>query len=64
MIHLTPEQVKAAQQQKERLRLVNPQTDEVFVLIRQDIYELTGMILKKWDDPDDDDLIEAPLIAR
>ena len=55
MIELTPEQAKAVAQQKEPVRLVNPDTKEVFVLIRQDVYELTGKILTKWDDPEDDD---------
>ena len=64
MIQLTSEQAMAVANQKEPLRLVNPDTQEVFVLIRQDVYELTSKILKKWDDPEDDDLIEAPHAAR
>lgn len=64
MIELTPEQMKAVAEQKEPVRLVNPETKEVFVLIRQNIYELTGKILSKWDNPDDDDLIEAPHATR
>ena len=60
MLELTEEQVAALEQQQEPLKLVNPRTKEVFVLIRQEIHELTGKILKAWDDPEDDDLI-APL---
>jgi hypothetical protein len=57
MLELTPEQAHALEKQKEPLRLVNPRTKEVFVLIREEIHELTGNILKGWDDPEDDDLI-------
>ena len=60
MLQLTDEQILAIQEQKEPLKLVNPRTQEVFVLIRHEVYKLTSKILKKWDDPDDDDLIEAP----
>jgi len=64
MIELTPEQAKAVAQQKEPIHLVHPGTKEVFVLIRQEVYELTSKILRKWDEPEDDDLIEAPHAAR
>lgn len=58
MLELTPEQAQALEKQKEPLRLVNPRTQEVFVLVRHDIFNLTSKILKKWDDPGDADLIE------
>ena len=64
MIPLTEEQARALEGQKEPLQLVNPHTQEVFVLIRHDVYKLTTKILKKWDDPEDDDLIEASHEAR
>ena len=64
MIELTSEQAKAVAKQKEPLQLVNPQTQEVFVLVRHDVYKLTSKILRKWDDPEDDDLIEAPHATR
>jgi hypothetical protein len=64
MIELTQEQVHAVAAQNEPVQLVNPQTKEVYVLIRRDIYRLTSKILSRWDDPDDDDLIEAPNAAR
>jgi hypothetical protein len=62
MLPLTEEQVQALEQQKEPLRLVNPRTKEVFVLVRQDVYKLTSAIVggpnrRGWDDPEDDDLI-------
>jgi hypothetical protein len=64
MLELTPEQAKALEQQKEPLKLVNPRTQEVFVLVRNDLYNLTSKILKKWDDPEDADLIEQPHETR
>ena len=53
MLELTPEQVKALEQQTEPLHLLNPSTKEVFVLVRRDRYNLTRKILKNWDDPED-----------
>ena len=57
MLELTPEQIEALERQPGPLKLMNPKTREVFVLIRQEVHELTGKILKGWDDPEDDDLI-------
>jgi len=63
MIALTEEQVRALEAQKPRpLELVNPRTQEVFVLIRQDVYKQTCGIVgggpgQVWDDAADDDLI-------
>jgi len=63
MIELTEEQQKALEAQTQGpLQLLNPRTQEVFVLVRQDVYQLTSRILsgpnrRGWDDPADDDLI-------
>jgi hypothetical protein len=62
MIQLTEEQVTAMEQTPGPLRVVNPKTQEVYFLIRQDVYELTRGIVgggkgKVWDDQADDDLI-------
>ena len=62
MIELTHEQAEAMAEQKAPLKVVNPLTHEVFVLIRQDVYELTCGIVgggrgRVWDDEADNDLI-------
>jgi hypothetical protein len=63
MQELTTEQVAAIEAQKPTpLELVNPTTQEVFVLIRKDVYDLTCTIIgggkgRVWDDEADDDLI-------
>lgn len=63
MIELTTEQVQALEMQKPKpLQLVNPATQEVFVLICKDVYDLTCSIVggqpgRVWDDQADDDLI-------
>ena len=63
MLSLTEQQVQALEAQKEPLRLVNRRTQEVFVLVRQEVYKLTSSIIngpnrRGWDDPEDDDLIK------
>ncbi len=63
MVALTEEQIQALESQKEPLKLVNPNTQEVFVLIRQEVYKLTcgiicGLNQGGWDDPDDENLIK------
>jgi len=60
MLELTEKQAQALDQQQEPLQLVHPHTREVFVLIRQEVHTLTKKILRKWDDPEDADLIEQP----
>lgn len=45
MIELTEEQVTAMQRTKTPLQVVNPRTQEVFVLIRQELYALTSKIV-------------------
>ena len=62
MIELTEEQAQALDAQKAPLQLVNPATQEVFVLIRKEVYDLTCSIVgggggRVWDDEADDDLI-------
>jgi hypothetical protein len=62
MLELTSEQVQALEGQKPLLELVHPRTREVFVLIRQDVYQLACGIVgggrgKVWDDAADEDLI-------
>jgi hypothetical protein len=60
---LTQEQIRAIQEQKPTpLHLGNPVTQEVFVLIREEVYDLTCRIVgggkgQVWDDEADDDLI-------
>jgi hypothetical protein len=62
MIELTPEQTQAVAAQKAPVHLLNPATQEVFVLIRKDVYDLTCSIVaggkgQVLDDEADDDLI-------
>ncbi len=65
MIELTAEQVQALEEQKAPLHVLNPRTQEVYVLIRQDVYNVTCSIVgggkgQVWDDSADDDLIRKP----
>jgi hypothetical protein len=62
MLELTEVQAQALAAQKEPLHLKNPATQEVFVLIRKEVYDLTCRIVgggegQAWDDEADDDLI-------
>ena len=63
MIELTGEQIQALEAQSDGpLKIVHPRTQQVFVLIRQDVYELTSRIIgglnhRGWDNPADADLI-------
>lgn len=63
MIELTEEQMQAIDTAKEGpLKVIHPRTQEVFVLIRQDVYQLTSRIIsgpnhRGWDNSADDDLI-------
>jgi hypothetical protein len=60
MIELTAEQAQAMQAQETGpLQVLNPRTGEVYVLIRQDVYQLTCNIVSGpnragWDDPEMD----------
>jgi hypothetical protein len=63
MIELTELQMRAMEEEKAPLHVLNPRTQEVFVLIRQDVYKLTCSIVggrkgQVWGDDDDDDLIQ------
>ena len=62
MIELTQEQVKALEAQQAPLQLLNPATQQVYVLIQKSVYDLTCGIVdggkgRVWDDEADDDLI-------
>jgi hypothetical protein len=54
MIHLTPEQVQALESQAEPLELHNPKTQEVFVLIRKEVFAQVrawmAPLNRGWDD--------------
>lgn len=59
MIELTDEQAQAMAMQPSPLHLLNPRTKETYVLIRQDVYELTCGIIGGakggvWDESDED----------
>ena len=59
MIELTTEQALAMAEQNAPLHVLNPLTQEVFVLIRKDVYDLTCSIVGRgqgrvWDDQDED----------
>ena len=61
MIQLTEEQSRAMQQNRAPLHMLDPVTQQVFVLIRQDVYDLTHSIVgggkgKVWDDEADEGL--------
>jgi hypothetical protein len=61
MIELTEAQVAALDRQQAPLQLVNPQTGEVYILLKKHVYDVTCTIVggkgKPWDDAADDDLI-------
>ena len=62
MIELTEEQQQALSAATGPLQVVDPRTQEVYVLIRKDVYDLTCTIVgggpgRVWDDQADDDLI-------
>ena len=55
MLELTEEQQRALEATKGPVRLVNPKTQEIFVLIRQEVYQLASNIVsgpnrRGWDD--------------
>jgi len=58
MIELTEDQVRAIEAECESPpRVKNPKTQETFLLIRQDVYELVRRIIEGpnrhgWDDPE------------
>jgi hypothetical protein len=60
MIELTPEQMQAVEQEEPLSIMVNPKTQEEFVLIRKERYEAMqkwiAPLKRRWDNPDDDNL--------
>jgi len=57
MIELTEEQQQALEAQKGPLQLLHPRTQEIFVLFRQDLFQLASSIIngpnrRGWDDPE------------
>jgi hypothetical protein len=64
MIELTEEQAAALTQAEQPPLVVNPKTQEEFVLLRKDRFEAmqkwVASLKRRWDDPADDDLIRKP----
>jgi hypothetical protein len=61
MIELTEEQARALLEQIAPAKVLNPLTQETFLLIRKDVYDSVCGFLRplgrNWDNPADDDLI-------
>jgi hypothetical protein len=62
MVQLTEEQARAMEAEKGPMQVLNPRTQEVYVLVRQDVYKLSCSIVgggpgRVWDDKADDELI-------
>jgi PHD/YefM family antitoxin component YafN of YafNO toxin-antitoxin module len=61
MIELTEEQTEALNRAEQPLLVVNPATQEQFVLVPKDRFEAmqkwVASLKRRWDDPADDDLI-------
>jgi hypothetical protein len=64
MIQLTEEQSEALTRAEQPLLVVDPRTQEEFVLVRKDRFEAmqkwVASLKRRWDDPADDDLIRKP----
>jgi hypothetical protein len=65
MLELTERQVRAISEQKSALQLIEPATQEIFVLVRKEVYDLTCSIVggrpgQVWDDEDDDLIRKKP----
>jgi hypothetical protein len=64
MIELTEEQAEALTRAEQPLLLVNPRTQEEFVLVRKARFEAiqrwVASLKRRWDDPTDDDLVHKP----
>jgi hypothetical protein len=65
MIELTPCQVQAIERsEEETTRMVNPQTQETFVLVPQNHYDRMqkwiAPLKRRWDHPGDEDLTRKP----
>jgi hypothetical protein len=61
MIELTEEQAEAVAQVEYLPVMVNPKTQEEFILVRKDRFEAMqkwlASLKRKWDNPTDDELI-------
>ena len=64
MIQLTEEQVEALARAEQPPLVVNPRTQEEFVLVPRGQFEAmqkwVASLKRRWDDPADDDLIRKP----
>jgi hypothetical protein len=64
MIELTEEQAEALTRAEQPPLVVDPRTQEQFVLVRKDRFEAmqkwVASLKRRWDDPGDDDLIRKP----
>ncbi len=61
MIELTEEQAEALRRAEQPPRVIDPRTQEEFVLVPTDRFEAmqkwVASLKRRWDDPDGDDLI-------
>lgn len=64
MIELTEVQAEALMRAEQPPLVVNPRTQEEFVLVPRDRFEAmqkwVASLKRRWDDPADDDLIRMP----
>jgi hypothetical protein len=64
MIELTDEQAEVLKRTEQFPLVVNPRTQEEFVLVPRDRFEAmqkwVASLKRRWDDPGDDDLIRKP----
>jgi hypothetical protein len=64
MIELTAEQAEALTRAEQPPLVVNPRTQEEFVLVPRDRFEAmqkwVASLKRRWDNPADDDLIRKP----
>ena len=55
MLELTAEQIRAVEQVEQPPLLLNPKTQEEFVLVRKDVFERMRKVMRPldrgWDDP-------------
>ena len=64
MIELTEAQAEALRRAEQPPLVVDPRTQEEFVLVPRDRFEAmqkwVASLKRRWDDPGDDDLIRKP----
>jgi hypothetical protein len=64
VIELTAEQVEVLMRTEQSPLVVNPRTQEQFVLVPRERFEAmqkwVASLKRRWDDPADDDLIRKP----